>query len=70
MIKILIAILKLDNYSVSELPWLNLVNYVGHIIFLILPILWLFGILPPIDAYVLWIAEQWNVIALGKFTFV
>lgn len=49
-----------------ELPWLLPLDGVGHVIFVLCPILWLLGILPPIDAYILWLLEQWLVLVLGK----
>lgn len=46
--------------------WLLTVDAFCHTMFALAPALWLLGILPPIDAYVLWILEQWLVLVLGE----
>ncbi|XP_063885607.1 pecanex-like protein 4 [Scylla paramamosain] len=46
-------------------PWLLHVDAFCHILFTLAPALWLLGILPPIDAYILWLLEQWLVLVLG-----
>ncbi|XP_050739009.1 pecanex-like protein 4 [Eriocheir sinensis] len=45
--------------------WLLTVDAFTHTLFALAPALWLLGILPPIDAYVLWLLEQWLVLVLG-----
>ena len=40
-------------------------NQVMCIVFALLPILWVIGILPPIDAILLWVMEQVHVLLLG-----
>lgn len=52
--------------SNSHITWLHPVDGMFHLIFATAPILWLLGILPPIDAYILWFLEQWHVLVLGK----
>ncbi|XP_068230069.1 pecanex-like protein 4 [Palaemon carinicauda] len=52
----------------SYLPsvtWLFVLDVFFHLVFASCSILWLLGILPPIDAFIFWILEQWLVIALG-----
>ena len=46
-------------------PSFQAVNQVIHVLFLCLPFLWIIGLLPPIDAFFLWIAEQVLVFGLG-----
>lgn len=52
--------------SNSNITWLHPVDGMFHLIFATAPVLWLLGILPPIDAYILWFLEQWHVLVLGK----
>ncbi|XP_041352688.1 pecanex-like protein 4 [Gigantopelta aegis] len=40
-------------------------NQVMCVVFAVLPVLWVTGILPPIDALVLWLMEQVHVLLLG-----
>ncbi|XP_046577291.1 pecanex-like protein 4 [Haliotis rubra] len=40
-------------------------NQVLHILFAVLPLLWVTGILPPVDALFLWLMEQVHVFLLG-----
>ncbi|XP_069945486.1 pecanex-like protein 4 isoform X2 [Cherax quadricarinatus] len=47
------------------MPWLLALDGLFHMVFVMCPVLWLFGILPPIDAYILWLLEQWLVVGLG-----
>ncbi|XP_076042751.1 pecanex-like protein 4 [Oratosquilla oratoria] len=49
----------------SAVYWLYLLDCTCHVLFTGFTLLWVFGILPPIDAYLFWILEQWQVIALG-----
>nr|XP_045605475.1 pecanex-like protein 4 [Procambarus clarkii] len=48
-----------------EMSWLLALDALFHIVFATCSLLWLFGILPPIDAYILWLMEQWLVVGLG-----
>ncbi|XP_047499050.1 pecanex-like protein 4 [Penaeus chinensis] len=48
-----------------HVAWLSILDMIGHIIFISFLILWLLGIMPPIDAFVFWLLEQWIVVALG-----
>ncbi|XP_069589652.1 pecanex-like protein 4 isoform X2 [Ranitomeya imitator] len=49
----------------TTVPALVLVNKVLHIVFLFLPFLWALGILPPLDALLLWGMEQILEFILG-----
>ncbi|XP_073427369.1 pecanex-like protein 4 isoform X2 [Dendrobates tinctorius] len=49
----------------STVPALVLANKVLHVVFLFLPFLWALGILPPLDALVLWGMEQILEFILG-----
>ncbi|KAK3867388.1 hypothetical protein Pcinc_027147 [Petrolisthes cinctipes] len=51
--------------SNSYITWLHPIDGMFHLIFATAPVLWLLGILPPIDAYILWFLEQWHVLVLG-----
>lgn len=44
---------------------LLLASQVLHVLFLFLPLLWAFGLLPPLDALLLWGMEQALVFGLG-----
>lgn len=44
---------------------LQLASQVLHVLFLFLPLLWALGILPPLDALLLWGMEQALVFGLG-----
>lgn len=44
---------------------LQLASQVLHVLFLFLPLLWAFGLLPPLDALFLWGMEQALVFGLG-----
>ncbi|XP_078483861.1 pecanex-like protein 4 [Ciona intestinalis] len=46
-------------------PSFETTNQVLHILFLFLPLLWMYGLLPPADALILWAVEQLQVFALG-----
>ncbi|XP_071534106.1 pecanex-like protein 4 [Panulirus ornatus] len=48
-----------------EVPWLLPLDGFCHMVFAVCSVLWLLGILPPIDAYLLWLLEQWLVVVLG-----
>ncbi|XP_077121464.1 pecanex-like protein 4 [Ranitomeya variabilis] len=50
---------------ITTVPALVLVNKVLHIVFLFLPFLWALGILPPLDALLLWGMEQILEFILG-----
>lgn len=54
------------DYRYSDaVPELHLASQVLHVLFLFLPLLWAFGILPPLDALLLWGMEQTLVFGLG-----
>ncbi|XP_056401268.1 pecanex-like protein 4 [Hyla sarda] len=55
----------LTNRFITTIPALLLANKVLHVIFLFLPFLWALGILPPLDALVLWGIEQILEFILG-----
>ncbi|XP_069806235.1 pecanex-like protein 4 [Dendropsophus ebraccatus] len=55
----------LANRFITTIPALLLANKILHIIFLFLPFLWALGILPPLDALVLWGMEQILEFILG-----
>uniref|UniRef100_A0A8C5DVJ8 Pecanex-like protein n=1 Tax=Gouania willdenowi TaxID=441366 RepID=A0A8C5DVJ8_GOUWI len=63
-ILIFIAVDLADRFS-DPLPELHLASQVLHVLFLFLPLLWAFGILPPLDALLLWGMEQALVFGLG-----
>ncbi|XP_053476180.1 pecanex-like protein 4 [Ictalurus furcatus] len=44
---------------------LQVASQVMHVLFLVLPVLWALGMLPPLDALVLWIMEQSLIHTLG-----
>ncbi|KAG8449384.1 hypothetical protein GDO86_016146 [Hymenochirus boettgeri] len=50
---------------IVTVPALQLANQVLHVVFLFLPFLWALGILPPLDALVLWTMEQALEFILG-----
>lgn len=49
----------------GPVPELHLASQVLHVLFLFLPLLWALGILPPLDALLLWGMEQALVFGLG-----
>lgn len=49
----------------SEYEELTATNKALHIVFPFLPLLWIVGILPPLDALFPWLAEQGLVLVLG-----
>lgn len=49
----------------GPVPELQLASQVLHVLFLFLPLLWALGILPPLDALLLWGMEQTLVFCLG-----
>lgn len=49
----------------GPVPELQLASQVLHVLFLFLPLLWALGILPPLDALLLWGMEQALVFGLG-----
>ncbi|XP_022606166.1 pecanex-like protein 4 [Seriola dumerili] len=53
-----------DRFS-GPVPELQLASQVLHVLFLFLPLLWALGILPPLDALLLWGMEQALVFGLG-----
>ncbi|KAK2826053.1 hypothetical protein Q5P01_020267 [Channa striata] len=63
-ILIFIAVDLADRFS-GPVPELHLACQVLHVLFLFLPLLWALGILPPLDALLLWGTEQALVFGLG-----
>ncbi|CAB1445041.1 unnamed protein product [Pleuronectes platessa] len=61
---IFIAVDLADRFSGSA-PELHLASQVLHVLFLFLPLLWALGILPPLDALLLWGMEQALVLGFG-----
>nr|XP_020669346.1 pecanex-like protein 4 isoform X1 [Pogona vitticeps]XP_020669347.1 pecanex-like protein 4 isoform X1 [Pogona vitticeps]XP_020669349.1 pecanex-like protein 4 isoform X1 [Pogona vitticeps]XP_020669350.1 pecanex-like protein 4 isoform X1 [Pogona vitticeps]XP_020669351.1 pecanex-like protein 4 isoform X1 [Pogona vitticeps]XP_020669352.1 pecanex-like protein 4 isoform X1 [Pogona vitticeps] len=55
----------LTHRFAADVPALNLTNQILHIVFLFLPLLWILGILPPLDALFLWAMEQVLELGLG-----
>ncbi|XP_060918444.1 pecanex-like protein 4 [Labrus mixtus] len=49
----------------GPVPELQLASQILHVLFLFLPLLWALGILPPLDALLLWGMEQALVFGLG-----
>lgn len=48
--------------------WLSCgLNWAGHVAVAGAWLLWTLGALPPIDAFLLWLLEQWHVLALGMW---
>uniref|UniRef100_A0A672IIW9 Pecanex-like protein n=1 Tax=Salarias fasciatus TaxID=181472 RepID=A0A672IIW9_SALFA len=61
---IFIAVDLAERFS-DPVPELHLASQVLHVLFLFLPLLWALGILPPLDALLLWGMEQALVFGLG-----
>uniref|UniRef100_A0A671WEA3 Pecanex-like protein n=1 Tax=Sparus aurata TaxID=8175 RepID=A0A671WEA3_SPAAU len=61
---IFIAVDLADRFT-GPVPELQLASQVLHVLFLFLPLLWALGILPPLDALLLWGMEQALVFGLG-----
>uniref|UniRef100_A0A3P8U5P9 Pecanex-like protein n=1 Tax=Amphiprion percula TaxID=161767 RepID=A0A3P8U5P9_AMPPE len=61
---IFIAVDLADRFS-DPVPELQLASQILHVLFLFLPLLWALGILPPLDALILWGMEQALVFGLG-----
>ncbi|XP_043930401.1 pecanex-like protein 4 [Protopterus annectens] len=59
-----IAVDLTDRFA-ANIPDLTQTNQVLHVIFLFLPLLWAIGILPPLDAFLLWGMEQFLQFCLG-----
>ena len=51
---------SLDGYWYGPLPWLWL-SYHTHILLAVAPLMWLAGLLPPFEAFILWFGEQLQV---------
>lgn len=62
MLFIYFPLFILQTRSYSELASLDKAL---HIVFPFLPLLWIMGILPPLDALFPWLAEQTLVLVLG-----
>lgn len=56
------CVLRCVGGGVAEL---QVASQVMHVLFLVLPVLWALGMLPPLDALVLWIMEQSLIHTLG-----
>lgn len=52
-------------FHTRHYPELASVDKALHIVFPFLPLLWIMGILPPLDALFPWLAEQTLVLVLG-----
>nr|XP_056707690.1 pecanex-like protein 4 isoform X1 [Euleptes europaea] len=63
-ILVFVAVDLADRFT-AGLPELKLANQILHIVFLVLPLLWTLGVLPPLDAFFLWGMEQMLEIGLG-----
>ncbi|XP_013869308.1 pecanex-like protein 4 [Austrofundulus limnaeus] len=63
-ISIFIAVDMVNRFS-SPVPELQLASQILHVLFLFLPLLWALGVLPPLDALLLWGMEQVLVFGLG-----
>ncbi|CAG5866439.1 unnamed protein product [Menidia menidia] len=61
---IFIAVDLTDRFT-DPVPELHLASQTLHVLFLFLPLLWALGILPPLDALLLWGMEQALVFGLG-----
>lgn len=61
---IFIAVDLADRFS-GAVPELHLASQILHVLFIFLPLLWALGILPPLDALLLWVMEQALVFGLG-----
>jgi len=62
MLLIYFSLFILQTRSYSELASLDKAL---HIVFPFLPLLWIMGVLPPLDALFPWLAEQTLVLVLG-----
>lgn len=40
-------------------------NQTLHVVFVLLPLLWIMGLLPPLEALFLWAAEQTMILLFG-----
>ncbi|XP_054826723.1 pecanex-like protein 4 [Eublepharis macularius] len=63
-ISVFVAV-DLAHRFIADVPDLKLANQILHIVFLVLPLLWTLGVLPPLDALFLWGMEQVLEIGLG-----
>ncbi|XP_034051173.1 pecanex-like protein 4 [Thalassophryne amazonica] len=61
---IFIAVDLAERFS-APIPELQLASHILHVLFLFLPLLWALGVLPPLDALLLWAMEQTLVFGLG-----
>ncbi|MEQ2180489.1 hypothetical protein GOODEAATRI_001716 [Goodea atripinnis] len=61
---IFIALDLADRFS-HAVPELQLASQTLHVVFVFLPLLWALGVLPPLDALLLWSMEQALVFGLG-----
>ncbi|XP_077180060.1 pecanex-like protein 4 [Paroedura picta] len=61
---IFVAVDLTDRFT-ADVPGLKLANQILHVVFLALPVFWLLGVLPPLDALFLWGMEQLLEFGLG-----
>ncbi|XP_020775389.2 pecanex-like protein 4 [Boleophthalmus pectinirostris] len=61
---IFISVDLVERFS-GTVPELHLASQILHVLFLFLPLLWALGMLPPLDALLLWAMEQILVFGLG-----
>nr|XP_056706212.1 pecanex-like protein 4 [Euleptes europaea] len=59
-----VAVDLADRFT-ADVPDLRLANQILHVAFLVLPLVWTLGVLPPLDALFLWGMEQLLEIGLG-----
>ncbi|KAK0050290.1 pecanex-like protein 4 isoform X2 [Biomphalaria pfeifferi] len=56
-------------YSIHIANWyyeeLVVANQVLHVVFVLLPLIWFSGLLPPVEVLILWLLEQFHVFMLG-----
>nr|XP_027217268.1 pecanex-like protein 4 [Penaeus vannamei] len=65
-VHILVCVLIYHIHVVyPHIVWLSILDMICHIIFICFLILWLLGVMPPIDAFLFWLLEQWIVVGLG-----
>ncbi|CAL9686501.1 unnamed protein product [Knipowitschia caucasica] len=61
---IFISVDLAERFS-EAVPELHLVSQILHVVFIFLPLMWALGMLPPLDALLLWAMEQILVFGLG-----
>ncbi|XP_060118477.1 pecanex-like protein 4 [Heteronotia binoei] len=63
-ILVFVAVDLTDRFT-ADVPGLKLANQILHVVFLFLPVFWMLGVLPPLDALFLWGMEQLLEFGLG-----